>query len=987
MEVIAFIISISALLYVIIKNDSHKNANRKLHYYITLLEKRINELEQKVKGEKTAAKKETQQSVPQKIVLPVSEAPENTGHFGVRSEQTQTKPPEIVNIAEKYREKVNAVPGKTSEFWTTIEKQFVENWTGILGAVIMVIGVGFLGVYAALKLSAFNRFLLISAFAGALAGIFFYLKKQEKWIKFALWLRSSSGAIFLFACLGSGGIPGLQWIADPYYSLALLIAGILVNLYLGFAGGNQVFASLHVLLSLIALCIAPQSAVILIIAALVSLFGIALTYREKWDYHLLLTISSFFLFHLYWYYQQTGFSFHLKITGIITVLLVSLSVAFVHYRKVYRTKVFETLPFSVHLINWFYFGLGLFLHSTGAKLTTLFISLGAVGAFFLARRAKKMGIRWLYHTDTLVAQLAAVISIITLYRWHLDELTIIGAVFIEIMIFLYIMLKEDEPFLYKVGMVLLNITGITLLADGLTTMSHTDNTIMVSHSATLFACFSLGTIFHLYNFRKNKFDFGSIYRSLNIQLSPNVKTPVFGIILGLILTSVYLNIYKTEWSEYFIVLAASVFLYVRNRFQSVELAIASVIPLVGIHLINWLSYDQPASEVTMLVHYFPFLILSSLSVKWSFVEFFNKYINWIGIYLFAIHTVIISYIILTPVSPFLPAVVWLILSVAGLELSHYANRKFADEPAFKNQTDRFLLHAGYTLILFFLIRHIMVHLQSEQYIGFIKVRILIGLFAIGIFTYWATTRKPIDSGYRSWIHLHPLFAELIILFAILLISSEVLVFWQPILWIGSAFLLGITGNWKKESLSRLIFYSLVMSWVTAFQTSFITSTYVTPSTEWYDQAWLSGSIAIILQFAFLIYFYKKCSLENILLPKSLSFLKTPVEKISKDKNSWIFYPLVICTAIFLFFSFDKSILTLLWVIECFMVFIVSVLLKEKYFRYVALATLALCIARLIFYDLAQASTLTRALVFFGVGIIMLVMNSIYNKYKDRFINE
>jgi hypothetical protein len=36
---------------------------------------------------------------------------------------------------------------------------------------------------------------------------------------------------------------------------------------------------------------------------------------------------------------------------------------------------------------------------------------------------------------------------------------------------------------------------------------------------------------------------------------------------------------------------------------------------------------------------------------------------------------------------------------------------------------------------------------------------------------------------------------------------------------------------------------------------------------------------------------------------------------------------------------------------------------------------------------AQSSTLTRALVFFGVGIIMLVMNSIYNKYKGRFNNE
>jgi uncharacterized membrane protein len=54
---------------------------------------------------------------------------------------------------------------------------------------------------------------------------------------------------------------------------------------------------------------------------------------------------------------------------------------------------------------------------------------------------------------------------------------------------------------------------------------------------------------------------------------------------------------------------------------------------------------------------------------------------------------------------------------------------------------------------------------------------------------------------------------------------------------------------------------------------------------------------------------------------------------------------------------------------------------------VALAGVVLCVGRLIFYDLAQSGTLTRALVFLGVGVIMLMMNSVYNKYKHKFNDE
>lgn len=94
--------------------------------------------------------------------------------------------------------------------WDLFQKKFVENWTGILGSVVLVMGVGFLGVYAAIQLSPFFRFLLIDGFAALLLGLFFVMKRRAAWEDLASWLRSSAGAVFLFGCIGSNTIPGLK---------------------------------------------------------------------------------------------------------------------------------------------------------------------------------------------------------------------------------------------------------------------------------------------------------------------------------------------------------------------------------------------------------------------------------------------------------------------------------------------------------------------------------------------------------------------------------------------------------------------------------------------------------------------------------------------------------------------------------------------------------------------------------------------------------
>jgi len=104
----------------------------------------------------------------------------------------------------------------------------------------------------------------------------------------------------------------------------------------------------------------------------------------------------------------------------------------------------------------------------------------------------------------------------------------------------------------------------------------------------------------------------------------------------------------------------------------------------------------------------------------------------------------------------------------------------------------------------------------------------------------------------------------------------------------------------------------------------------------------------------------------------------------KFRNSIIIYPATFSVGLFLFLSFDKGILTFFWILESLGLLILGILLKEKYFRYVSLSLVGICVIRLMFFDLSNADFLIRALVLLGVGIVLLIMNTLFKKYKERF---
>ena len=50
----------------------------------------------------------------------------------------------------------------------------------------------------------------------------------------------------------------------------------------------------------------------------------------------------------------------------------------------------------------------------------------------------------------------------------------------------------------------------------------------------------------------------------------------------------------------------------------------------------------------------------------------------------------------------------------------------------------------------------------------------------------------------------------------------------------------------------------------------------------------------------------------------------------------------------------------------------------------SLGALGVCLFRLVVFDMARSDLIMRGFVFIGVGLLMLAMNAVYNKYRARF---
>ncbi|MCK5197146.1 MAG: hypothetical protein KAR21_02280, partial [Spirochaetales bacterium] len=336
----------------------------------------------------------------------------------------------------------------------------------VIAVVILVAGISFFGIWASTRILPIFRFWIIVSSAILLGGLSVFAGRYKKFHALAVWLRSAGAAVYLFAALGAGGIPGIQWIDSPLIGLLMLITGILVNVILAFIGKKQIFSSLHIILGIVAVSIAPQSVVTLIVAAIVTFSGITISFRKKWDIQHLISILFYFAFIIFWGFKVDPTNNFYNISAVSAVIVTAFPTLLIHYRRVYADSGFKVTPLVVHLVNWLFLSVGLIKFSPVTDYIFIPLFTSGILLFFLAGKAKKMGINWLFATDTLISQLMILLALISLVNFDLSNFLIIFLVLVESLAFLIIIWREKEYFVHVIGFSISSLAGIALLFTG-----------------------------------------------------------------------------------------------------------------------------------------------------------------------------------------------------------------------------------------------------------------------------------------------------------------------------------------------------------------------------------------------------------------------------------------------------------------------------------------------------------------------------------------
>jgi uncharacterized membrane protein len=78
---------------------------------------------------------------------------------------------------------------------------------------------------------------------------------------------------------------------------------------------------------------------------------------------------------------------------------------------------------------------------------------------------------------------------------------------------------------------------------------------------------------------------------------------------------------------------------------------------------------------------------------------------------------------------------------------------------------------------------------------------------------------------------------------------------------------------------------------------------------------------------------------------------------------------------------DKLGLSILWGIYALLLIVLGIWKRKKHLRIAAIALFAITLIKLFLYDIAQMETIAKTIVFVSLGILLLIISFLYNKYK------
>jgi hypothetical protein len=861
---------------------------------------------------------------------------------------------------------------ESSETMLKVVTWLKENWAGFFGVSILVLGITFGTVYLSFFASPFIRFLMLIGIGVGFLGAGQFFRSKPLWQELSGWLQSASGAIILFACIGTGYFQALHFYQAPIIGLYLLFTGLIYNLVLAYLASKETLACLHVVISLLALMIVPKELIVFVAAVVVTLGGIGLSFRYAWNINVLMIFLSFTVFHYIWLQYQASIE-AIAIWGIIGTCLIGSSALLVHYQKAYQ-RLDKNKNLFVHISIWVLFGSQLVLYNLGFAYLYIPLSLATIASFGLAYYAKKRNFHWLFICDTLVAQVLATLAILSLYRVSFQQELIAWIALMEALSFATITYCSRQILLSKVGAAFIILSFLALCSILLSIYPHTNQILYIGIAALV----------PLYGVRwylaKRNTSFESPIEKFDI-FYPSILDILFFALMLLLLFMV-VGEYHFGYVGLIVILLAMSFnkiLMIQHYHRIIYLAF-----LLPVLFYGWFKISVTDSKLQALLWLGipPVVLMLGLLKEKIFTMSQSKLsIEDLWVYLLGMHLAVTLTLLLWSNSTFLPGICFLVLGVLFFESSLYlyekinTNRSYFLAVAAKNTAIIYLL--------LYCIFYVLLYLQSEASIlSWLSVTQMLTMSALLLSLYWYFSIPFSNKQYpeftsRTTTRLLTVsqaitFDIAVILFLFLLASS----FSAPIHPIGYALLACVLSMPYLRNVlpKRALIYSICLLFATCIQVAIVSSNWASPLSTWYQKTHVTGPLSMIIALA-----GASCLLKAPLAPENSKILRL----YYKNPVLIGFLPIFIAIALFLFWRFDKAYLTMLWVIEIVAMVMLGYFLRSKYVVHIAFAFLAFCVARLITYDLAQTDLLVRALVFVVVGILMIFIHVLYKKFAGR----
>ncbi|NGX43255.1 MAG: hypothetical protein K940chlam7_01549 [Chlamydiae bacterium] len=865
-----------------------------------------------------------------------------------------------------------------------------ENWIGVFGSIALVIGAVFFGLTAEIMQHAEVRVGVMIAVSCLFLGISQQLKSRADWAPLCGWLKSISGTVILFATLGAGGIEGLQFIHSPLHALYFLCFGISINILLAMTTPSQAVASLHVILSILSFCLAPQALILLPIGALVASVGLIAAYRSKWDLHLLLIVIAFAFQNTFWTIslstQLLPWMHHLAIGSSVVVSLIAASV---HYSKNYQSPKLEALPLAAHITNWVLLTWNIWLHAPFFKWTPFVLGGMAVAGFILARIAKRKGILWLYYTDTLLSQLVAMSAIASMTTFAVKPLDLSLMILFETIAFNFVCRFQKEDFLLRVGCFLQYICYLVVINHLLDTLSTTPVTDQFPIYLRMGIVTALSWGYHVTGSFKN-FVVDDFRFVLFGQKDPKDPVSITTLLGTLFFMGIYFFGYNSLVVQAIVLSVAGLIALWRKLKEDHSWNLVFIISLIFVHLLSWvhltvLLQKTSIPSIISRVDFMGLVLLDALLIFGNLLQFklWKKNIHHFVIYALGIQISLLTYVFTKQVSILIPGLAYLGFSVLALEVGRLIPELFKYSDDVKQKIREGMSHIGLAFLIAFISRFVTVHLQIDPIWNGISLRW--ATEALGLLTifYWMVFYPQKSDFSRFTRFCGSRLLEGCLGFITLCVFVEMPEVWRPFIWVVIAiglFIGSLNYKWPK----RLYVYSWMYLIASIVHVAFVTSNLTMPSLFAIEQHNTPAFMAVALQFCYAYLAYGRR--EDLVDKQNSSPTEGMIRFIPilyRQPSLTILLPIFLGVALLFAFNFEKAILTLLWVGLICVYLAVGLLVKSKRSIQIAMSALVFCSIRLIVFDLVQSDLATRALVFIGVGSLMLGVSVMYKKYKHR----